>query len=679
MSKRFQEINDKEKEVQLSLFSLSENKKKIKWPDYRRGDKYLQSIINNPDKYLGLDLEFDIYTKRPTILGLSNSDFCASDKWDELKAEELVDLCKKGHKLVGFSVNGAEKAVFETQLGLKLPIEYFEDAMILFYLFHQHLTKSQGGKADYEKGALGFINLWTCASLLTDLPMWKLCREIGCNGSDPCPRHDVWGYNAIDAYAGLKSFTRLKEQCTNRQYSLYRDVMTLSEIAQKMQDNGIRVDRELVKKLDNVTEEEKEKLFPFIENSGKKLYDKFNPNSGTEAIKYFKKNGIKLESYTKTEIVNHLKKLAKKAGMDYDDYVTNNENPLIVKDLINAALFKGAGKGFKGWFGDRYFGSDGFIHPRFITSGTCTGRWSSSKPNFTNIPSYNEEEGSNTFSQARMGVIPKRKEDVLVKYDKSNLEYRMAMFLAGFDVHEILPDAFQWMVDTSNGAYLEASQLVPGRNERFIAKSVAYGAIYGEGFTLYDDQDLTQKKRRKELDEDALRVNWDWKYCGKYVCFTGVNLAERLFGKATNENRQKALVISEDIFFKQFSILREWHKKVMREVELHNLVKSPYGRFLKLYDTPKDNVKVGLSFYGQGCGADHVQSGMLRFYQEHGDEGVPLIQVHDELVFEKPRDWSNDNIKEFLKISEEEDYRLPGFYCPVKMYRGENWAQMEKI
>lgn len=679
MSKRFLEINDKEKEVQLSLFSSSEvSEKKIVWPKYLRGDKYLDEIILNPDKYLGLDLEFDIYNKKPTILGLSNSDFCASSKWDEFKAEQLVDLCRdKGHRLVGFSVNGAEKAVFEEQLGLKLSIDYFEDAMILFYLFHQHLTKSQGGKADYEKGSLGFINLWTCISHYIDIPMYKLCREVGCEG--PCPRCQVYGYNAIDAYGGLVSFNKMKEECSEKQWSLYRDVMTLSEIAQKMQDNGIRVDRELVKKLDNVTEEEKEKLFPFTENNGKKIYEKFNPNSGTEALKYFKKNGIKLDSYTKTSIVTHLKKLAKKAGMDYDDYLTENDNPLIVKDLISAALFKGAGKGFKGWFGDRYFGSDNLLHPRFITTGSCTGRWSGSKPNFQNIPSYNEEEGSNTFSQARMAVIPKSEKDILCKFDKSNLELRMALFLAGFDVHKIMSDAFQWMVDISNGAYLDASKLVPGRNERFIAKSVSYGAIFGEGLMLLDSQDLSQKKRKKEMDEGALRVNYDWKYCGKYVCFSGVNLAERLFGKATNANREKALFISEDVFFAQFSILREWHKKVMREVELHNLVKSPYGRFLKLYDTPKDNVKVGLSFYGQGCGADHVQSGMLRFYEDHKDDGVPLIQVHDELVFEKPRDWSNDNIKEFLKISEEEDYRLPGFYCPVKMYRGENWAQMEKI
>jgi hypothetical protein len=39
---------------------------------------------------------------------------------------------------------------------------------------------------------------------------------------------------------------------------------------------------------------------------------------------------------------------------------------------------------------------------------------------------------------------------------------------------------------------------------------------------------------------------------------------------------------------------------------------------------------MALAFYGQGGGADDVQDGMVRFYNEGY---TPILQVHDELVF----------------------------------------------
>lgn len=680
MARRFEEINSSEKEVQLGLFA-SEEVKKYNWPEWRRGDRYVQLLIDEPSPYLGLDLEFDPAKDRVTIVGLSDRKLSASTAYNPEIFEELVYLCKnEGVKLVGFSVNGAEKTQMEKALGKKLPIDYFEDTMLLFYLHYQHLTKTSGGKADYEKGALGFINLWTCASLLTDLPMWKLCRELGCSGNEPCPWHNVWGYNAIDAYAGIESFEVLKKRTPDNLWKLYREIMILSEIAQKMQDNGVNIDRDLVKKLDKVTDEEKLELFPYEMEGKKKKFQYFNPGSPTEALAYFKKQKIKLASFNKTDLVNYIKKLAKKKNIDYDEYVIDKDLSDVEKLLVNSALYKGAGKGFKAWFADRYFGKDGYLHPRFITTGTSSGRWSSSKPNFQNLPSYDEDnpEKNNSFDQARMCIIPKKKENVFIKYDKSQLELRCCLYLAGVDVREVSGDAFQWLVDKAPGAFKEASDMV-GRNERFIAKSVGHASNYLEGIVLLDEQDLANKKKQEEIASGSLRLYEDWKFYGKYVCFSGVNLAQRLFGEATEETRKKAHAIQEDIYFKEFSILRKLHRKILKEIEETQMVKLPTGRFLKLYSSDVESAKIGMAFMGQGLGAEHVQSGMLRFYEVHGEEGVPTLQIHDELDFEKPRSWSNEECIKFMSIAEEIDFRLPNFYCPIKMYRGENLAQMERI
>ena len=53
--------------------------------------------------------------------------------------------------------------------------------------------------------------------------------------------------------------------------------------------------------------------------------------------------------------------------------------------------------------------------------------------------------------------------------------------------------------------------------------------------------------------------------------------------------------------------------------------------------------------------------------------------VHDELVFEKPKSWEKEQAIEFMSVAEREDKRIPGFSCPVKMYWGDNWAQLERI
>jgi hypothetical protein len=218
---------------------------------------------------------------------------------------------------------------------------------------------------------------------------------------------------------------------------------------------------------------------------------------------------------------------------------------------------------------------------------------------------------------------------------------------------------------------------ITGKDARFIGKTCTYSNLYGEGMTLFEKGDLTDPRVIKARDCGALKVYEDWIYHGYTVAFSGVNMADRLFNHASLENRSKVNDIVENNIMKIYPI-REWQRSVLKEAE-SNLIKSPTGRFLRLYDSAKDKAKVALAFKGQGLGADHVQTVILRFYQKYGKLGVPLIQVHDELVFEKPRSWSKEECIDFMSVAEEEDYRIKGFICPVKMYWGENWAQMERI
>ena len=72
--------------------------------------------------------------------------------------------------------------------------------------------------------------------------------------------------------------------------------------------------------------------------------------------------------------------------------------------------------------------------------------------------------------------------------------------------------------------------------------------------------------------------------------------------------------------------------------------------------------------------ADHVQGVMLRYKREFGV--VPLLQVHDELVFERDRSLTDDENRKFISVMCEPTWRLDGFSAPCEAKIGDNWKDM---
>jgi hypothetical protein len=281
-----------------------------------------------------------------------------------------------------------------------------------------------------------------------------------------------------------------------------------------------------------------------------------------------------------------------------------------------------------------------------------------------------------SFNHARRCIIPKSATDRLIKFDKSALEFRTVLYLAGLDVRKLPIDPFVELVSKVGTAFDYVSK-VTGKDKRFIGKTCTYSNLYGEGLTLLNNNDYKNKNTIKAIDVGALRIYKNWQYHGYTVAFSGVNMADRLFGTASLDNRAKVNTIVEDNIMQIYPI-RDWQRSVLREAE-SDIVRSVTGRFLRFFDSATEKAKAALAFMGQGLGADHMQTVMLDFFDKYDKAGVPLLQVHDELVFEKPKLWTKEECIDFMSISEKEDRRIPGFICPVKMYWGDNWAQMERI
>ena len=638
------------------------------YPKVKNDETTFNHILDNiTDPYIGLDFEFPPSYKA-SVIGISHKDLACAIPATPENVTRMVQRCVgNGIRMIGHSVHGAEKEVIATTCGLDIPIEHFEDSMLSHYLLNADFAKSpEKGEVD-DKGALGFMGLWTAASMVLSWPNWKWCRGQDCEGMY-CPTHDVMGYCALDAAASERAF-RAHLQDFERQKvprKLYDELKELTNIATVMQRQGVRVDMGFVRNIDKKADEYKATLF--------NTASEFNPRAPGQVVDWFRANGVQLAGNDKPSVRKTLEKYAAKYGYSTHDedgkfsLIALEEAPTLPKELdalYRLYEYKSAGKGLAPWFGDKYITEhDGraFVNPRWITIGASTGRWSSSRPNWTNVPA----RGFGSLVMA--AIIPRDESLDFVHADASNLELRIVIYLGGYDPSIVIPgDPFTTLVNNSGGAF-ELAASWAADTPRGVAKTVSHASSYLEGIKVLNGRDLSKPNIKHEIEAGALRVFKDWEYRGGIVAFTGANLAERLFGSKTYENRKRALDIQHDVYFRAFPMIPAWHRKVLREIEGTGRVTYPTGHFLRLYGSPEDDAKMGAAALGQGVGAAHVQGLLLRFVRETAR--YPIMFVHDSLKFEIPREWSDARAKEFIDILGQESDRLPGLKTPYKSSRG---------
>ena len=624
----------------------------------------------------GIDYEFKSYDK-PTIMGIAVRDLACGLRYDRTLHSYLRDVARGGVKLVAHSAFSADKPVFDTVEGFESPVEWWLDSLLTHWFENSHLTKTPGKEESDDSGALGFCDLWTATSLVARVPQWKECRKSACYG--PCPYHFVEAYCAIDAWAGLEVHLVNKERLLRRGFSwkTYEDRSELASYLFKMQQRGVKIDRRFVANFSENLETLREGLFP-AGDDGEPV--PFNPRSAQQVEAWFRQRKIALKSNQKNDVRKALEVTAARFGFDSIEALEQAEDvPEALSVLHKLDQYKGSGKGGDAWFADKYFDKEGLVHPRFIYVGTSTGRLSSSKPNFQNVPS----RGWGALIKA--AIVPHDPDFDIIDADLGQLELRDVLYQAGFDIRSIKGDALQFIVEQGGDRFDRAAQIAGGE-ARDIVKTVVYGGQYGEGLQIYTAADLMRPTTQREIAAGAIRlytpqyVPWltkAWEYGGGIVGFTGANLAERLFGDKSWESRKKALEIQDDLIFGgDLRIIREWQIKTLEEIESKGYVDLPNTQFLRLNGSPRDNAKVGLAFKGQGLGAVHAQATMLACIREN--KTLPLLQVHDSLVYAVNRSWSDRKVREFIAPMFGETDVLPGFKAPGKVKRGRNYGGFDE-
>lgn len=276
----------------------------------------------------------------------------------------------------------------------------------------------------------------------------------------------------------------------------------------------------------------------------------------------------------------------------------------------------------------------GRIHTSYNQLGAATGRLSSNDPNLQNIPVRTEEGRS--IRRAFVATPG----SVFIAADYSQIELRV---LAHITQDENLIQAFTEGQDIHAAT---AAQLfgVPiadvDKSQRRIAKTTVFGIIYG---------------------------------------ISSFGLAQR-----TELSRSEAQALI-DAVFARFPRLRTYIDATLEQGRRDGYVRSLFGRRRKISDLNASGARrqaaerEAINAPIQSTAADIMKLAMIRMFdalQQHKLRTRMLLQVHDELIFEAPREETAE-VQALVRSVMEGVY--PDLRAPlsVDMETGANWGEME--
>ncbi len=243
----------------------------------------------------------------------------------------------------------------------------------------------------------------------------------------------------------------------------------------------------------------------------------------------------------------------------------------------------------------------GRLHTSYHQAVTATGRLSSSKPNFQNIP-IRTEQGAQIRSAFVSG-----EGNVIVAADYSQIELRI---MAHISEDKNLIEAFRNNVDVhrSTASQVFDTELTKvTKEQRRKAKAINFGLIYGmSAFGLAKQIDVSRTEAKQYID-------------GYFENYPGVL-------KFMDETKEKAksrgfveTILGRRLYLPQINA----KNKMLQQHALRTAINAPM----------------------QGSSADIIKKAMLdiQAWIDREDNGIKMImQVHDELVFEVQAEKSKE-------------------------------------
>ncbi len=280
------------------------------------------------------------------------------------------------------------------------------------------------------------------------------------------------------------------------------------------------------------------------------------------------------------------------------------------------------------------------LHAHFIQSGATTGRMASQNPGLQNIPIKTE-----LGKAIRKGFIAE-KGFLLAALDYSQVELRIAAFMSG---DEKLLEIFRNGIDVHTAVASEVFE-VPlekvDKEMRRKAKVINFGILYGMGV-------------------NALKQN-------------------------LGTDRAEAQKFYND-YFKKFSGLAAYLDQIKADVERKGYTETFFGRRryftginskIQYIKAMAERMAINAPF--QGTSADIIKIAMKKVDDYLVKKGYEkdvflLLQVHDELVYEIRESLVGTVVPEIKKIMETvvDPKDTKGVVCAVNAAIGKNWGELK--
>ena len=432
-------------------------------------------------------------------------------------------------------------------------------------------------------------------------------------------------YAAEDADITYKLYLLFKKRINHEKNNyIYSNIeKPLIDCIQTMEFNGIKVDKEYLKKLS--TDFSKRIL---------KLESKIYKDTGTE-FNIASPKQLSEVLFDKLKLIPPKKTRTgeKSTGIDVLEDLAYGGNK-VAETIIEWRQLSKLKNTYTEALQAHIIKSTGRIHTSYAMASTSTGRLASSDPNLQNIPIRTEEGRS-----IRKAFIPD-KDQTIFAADYSQIELRVLAHMA--DVSQ-LKDAFNNNEDIHQ---LTASEIFNVKHK-----------------------DVTKDLRRK-----AKAVNF-----GIIYGISAFGLAKQL----SISNYEASDFIKE--YFKKFTGIKEYMENTKELCRKNGYVETLCGRkcfFPRIKDKNfalrSFQERAAINAPIQGTAADIIKLAMIKINDKikSTNECKMLLQVHDELIFE----IKNDKLKKYRKIivAEMENALKPKFDLSVPLSvdsnNADNWS-----
>lgn len=490
-------------------------------------------------------------------------------------------------------------------------------------------------------------------------------------------------YASNDAYGTLKIYEkRLKDLQAATTYSLYADYPTLADLFFRVEvpftrvlweceREGIYVDGAYLRNIENPVRQELESITREIVRLAGRM---FNPKSNKDLAELFF-NDLKLRprQYTKGG-----KSGVKKPSIDgaFLEHYAAEGVPICKLMLRQRELAKLLGTYVEGL--QKRVDENGRVHTRFNQDVARTGRLSSSDPNLQNVPRPDDD----TF-KIRGAFQASCPENCLIVGDYEQLEMRL---LAAATVTDDNPEGEKAMIDI----------FLSGRDIHMGNAELVFGPVFEKrhGWRLtYDDVVQAKKVDKKVKSGDlppeamtermhlALKARQDVKVVG-----FGLNygMKENLLSQRLGNTKAEAKAIV-DLYLETYPAVQHFYDSAIAETKKSGYSFTLLGRrrfhpeilsdrSMERWEAERKAVNNNI----QGTAADAAKMAMIRISRAKLKEKYGarmLLQVHDELVFECPKETAEAaraEIKELMEHPFPTDLVVP---LEVSIGIGPSWIE----